>query len=203
LVIGVVAAQWILKRMNADKLKNAEKNPSEEISLTGDEALENLASKDLRTRLRAIQALAESPNLEHVPALVEMLHDTAYDVREAASTALIAHGEEAVMNTITILQEGDIEAREMAIKVLAALPTQASIEALEQALLHDESSWVRIPAAEALGNLGEKANIHALIRALSDQHPDVYQALVHALQQIGTDEALQAISQYPYQPKEE
>jgi HEAT repeat protein len=46
-----------------------------------------------------------------------------------------------------------------------------------------------IPAAQALGEIGNQKAIDALGQALSDSHPDVVQSARSALERIGTRKA--------------
>lgn len=201
-IIGV-ALKWVMMKMDKSKKREiAEDFLSQADYLPQvDDPITQHTSRDWRVRLSAIHMLSENPDTDQIETLIDHLDDDIYDVREGAASALIAHGKDAVMSSIDVLLTGSLEAREMAVKVLAELHTEVSIAALEQALLEDESAWVRIPAAEALGEIGDEATVPTLIRALDDTHHDVYKAVAKALIQIGTDEVIQATADHPYNDK--
>ena len=200
LFIGGVAIKWIMTQMEKSKKRDIVKESLSEIDFIPevDDLISQHTNRDWRIRLSAISLLKENPDVTHIPTLIKHLDDDVYDVREAAASALVVHDEDAVMDTIDVLLTGSLEAREMAVRVLAQVHTEVSVAALEQALLEDESTWVRVPVAEALGNIGDEATVPSLIRALDDSHQDVYKAVARALIQIGTAEAVQAVADNPY-----
>lgn len=199
LFIAGIILQWVFRKLNENKQANSTDTPD---NIVIDDPVANLSQPDRRIRLASIHMLAENPVPENIPLLIDRLADTDYEVREATCYALIEHGEDALVSTIEIMKTGSLKAREMAIQVLAGLPAKASIIALEHALIEDESAWVRIPATEALANIGSKSSVPTLIRALQDEHRDVYDAVVIALNQIGTLEGIQAIADNPYHDRE-
>lgn len=201
-IVGV-AFKWIVTQMDKQKKRDLlnDSESEENWLIKVDDPITQHTSREWRIRLSSLQMLAENPNSQNIPTLIEHLSDEVYDVREAAVSALIAHGEEAIPPTIEVLEGGRLEAREMSVQVLAGLPTKLAISALGRALLQDESSWIRMPAAEALGNISDKATVPTLISALDDPHHDVYSAVVVALNQIGTLEGMQAIADNPYTDK--
>lgn len=194
-VVGV-AIRWLFRRLKSKDNPLAQDDMQTIISK--DNAIEYLDSRDWHKRLSAINLLADNPEARHIPALAQHLNDPIYDIREALLLALIAHGQEAVPSVIEMLETGKLETRETAIRILAQLPTSASIAAIEQTLLQDESAWVRLPAVEALAKIGDTSSIATLIDALEDRHPDVYDAVVVALEKVGTADALEAIQNHPY-----
>lgn len=201
-IIGV-ALKWVMTKMDKSKKREIVEDFLSQADYLPqvDDPIAQHTNRDWRIRLSAMQMLATNPDAEQIETLIAHLDDDVFDVREAAAQALIAHGEDVVINTIDVLLTGSLEAREMAVKVLSELHTEVSIAALEQALLEDESAWVRIPVAEALGKIGDEATVPTLIRALDDTHQDVYKAVAKALIQIGTDEAIQATADHPYNDK--
>ncbi len=199
-IIGI-GARWVIKHFSQQKAEAIAEDEklSEQIK---DNPLAYVDEPDWHIRVSAIQALKDNPTAESISTLVEHLNDRIYDVRESACLALIAQGETVIPDVIEVLKSGGLDAREMAIKVLADLPTSESVTAIETALLQDESAWVRLPAVQALAKIGAETSIDTLITALNDRHQDVYQAVVDALKVIGTPEAKQAILDHPYHDDE-
>lgn len=146
-----------------------------------------------QTRLQAVQEISAQPSAENLGLLLSMFSDADSDVREAAAAGVERYGPDALDGLHVILSTGNLNAREMAVHSLYKLEDSHSTPALSNALLHDESAWVRIPAAQTLGKLGGDEALKTLIQALSDTHPDVKQAVRTALMQIGTPEALTAL----------
>ena len=62
--------------------------------------------------------------------------------------------------------------------------------------LQDRNYVVRNRATRALGRIGAKDAVPALIQALKDENKDVRVNAVQALMQIGTPGALKAVEEY-------
>lgn len=148
-----------------------------------------------QVRLEAVQSLAAQHDPAQLRHLLAALDDEDPDVRETALDGLIDCGPAAIPGLLELLREGALDAREAAVRGLIALRDPAAIGGLAAALEHDSSAWVRIPAAQGLGQLGGQMAVAALARALQDKHPDVAQAARTSLRQIGTPDALAALGE--------
>lgn len=144
-------------------------------------------------RLEALETLLKNQNANIMEILLDMLADPIIDIRQIAIAELVTYGEAAFAELDEILNTNNLSARESAIQTLVGMHSPTSSPLLAKALLHDESAWVRTPAAQGLGEIGDDEACGALIRALDDTHPDVLDAIRQALQKIGTQEALEAI----------
>jgi HEAT repeat protein len=191
--IVVAVAGWLLKR----RPKVSSSIPSQRPEVDQDNPLTlqaALQDSHWQVRLEAVQGISAQHSAENLSLLLSMFSDADSDVREAAAAGVERYGSDALDGLHHVLNTGNLNARETAIQSLWRLHDPHSTPALINALLHDESAWVRSPAAQALGRLGDDEALHALIQSLSDTHPDVKQAVRAALAQIGTPEALAALS---------
>lgn len=134
-----------------------------------------------KTRLLAVEQLRNGDSPQAFPHLIAMLDDPVFDVRQAAAQGIIHYADEAIPHLADVLEMGRLNAREMAIKTLCAIGTDATVDVLAKALQNDESAWVRIPAAEGLGAIGGEKALFALLNALDDEHPDVVKTVESAL----------------------
>ncbi|MCA9885546.1 MAG: HEAT repeat domain-containing protein [Anaerolineae bacterium] len=191
--IAIVAIGWLLKhRQSANKHQAAET-----VSLDSAEAIRDaLKSPGWQTRLSAVKELAHQHSPDNLNALVDLLSDADPSVRDVALDAILPYGESAVPGLVTVLEHGNLEAREAAAKALQHLHPGSAVLALITALAHDESAWVRVPAAQALGAIATDEAAEALIHALDDPHADVVKAVRAALTHIGTPDALQALENH-------
>ena len=147
---------------------------------------------DLKRRLVEAFGAAGAPA---VPALIQALGDSGWEVRRAAAEALGAIGDpQAVPPLIQALGHetnpfADYRdaVRRAAAEALVKIGTPA-VPALIQALGH---YWydVRRAAAEALGAIGDPQAIPALIEALGDLSENVRRAALQAIQQIQTKQS--------------
>ena len=124
-----------------------------------------------------------------VPALIQALGDSDWDVRRAAEGALGKLGDpQAVPALIQALGDSGWEVRRAAAEALGKLGDPQAVPALIQAL-GDSDRDVRREAAEALGKLGDPQAIPALIQALGDRSENVRRAARQAIQQIQTKQS--------------
>lgn len=73
------------------------------------------------------------------------------------------------------------------------LKARRDVRGLVRALGYQQDRFVRMTAAQALGELGEPTTIKALVAALEDSSQDVQRAAFHALGRIGSDVAVQPL----------
>lgn len=198
-IVGVIW-KWQSKRKSDSPEEKAKGKPTPEAYAQIDDPIAALADPHWQIRLSATQRLLEQPTAEAMPALVGALDDSDPDVRQGASDALVKLGDDVIPQVIAVLESRSLDARIAAIQTLAGLQSPPTVEGLSHALLHDDSIWVRLPAIEALQHHPQQDIIVTLIAALKDSNREVYDAVADALREIGTDEALAAIDQHPYQP---
>ena len=125
-----------------------------------------------------------------VPALLPLLHDTDWNVRQAVAKALgqvgTAHAETVVPALLPLLHDTDWNVRFAAVEALPQIGgTQAeTIVPALLTLLRDAHGGVRFAAAEALRQLGAahaETVVPALLPLLHDTDSSVRQAVVQAL----------------------
>ena len=174
-VAAVIVGWYFNKRREARPIHNT---TEPEINLDTLEAIiDALDSQRWTIRLKAVEALCNDNNPQTLQHLVDMLEDPVLDVRDAAASGIVAYCTEAVPMLAQVLETGKLNAREVAVKALCDIGTDATVDVLAKALREDESAWVRIPAAQGLGAIGGEKASSALRSALDDPHPDVVQTV--------------------------
>ena len=158
-------------------------------TLTPEDAADQLTHSDWRMRKAAVETLAAMPDERHIPQFARLLADPDEDVRTAARQALISLRDASVPALVTALQAEAWVPAEGATQALAVIGGAQAEAALAQALGH-RSAWVRLTAANAIGQLHAVSAVPALATAVADEDADVRQAITDALREIGTPEAL-------------
>lgn len=124
-----------------------------------------------------------------VPALLEAMRDTEWNVRNAAGRALEeAAGPEHAELLTSALAEPDVETRYHVARALARLgPTAARAVPVLVTTLADADSEVRMEACWALAAIGPAAAsaAPALLRALGDADPQVRAGAAWSLAHVG------------------
>lgn len=149
-------------------------------------------SADTRKRWVAIRVLGHVGGDRAEQALISLLDDPQPAIRAAVAGAL---GETGTMrhtpSVIALLEDPAIIVRAEAATALAQLRDPSAVPALAKALeaksgyRRDTSLWVRRHYVLALGSIGHKDGIPALVRALDDEDLQVAEAAIPALEQIG------------------
>jgi HEAT repeat protein len=165
------------------------------------EVLEALYDPDWRMRKAAVEALRGADPQVKVPALLQALHDEDAQVRFAAVQALEgAHSDEVIWRLSEALQDVDHLVADAAAAALASVGARA-VPDLINGLKHSSAN-VRGRAVEALGQIGESAAVMALKALLNDttlpqwETESIADKVVKALEQIGSDEALQTLDDW-------
>jgi phycocyanobilin lyase alpha subunit len=108
-------------------------------------------------RAYAAHALGKLEDRRAVPYLVAAAGDSSADVRSAVVGALSAIADPSAGSTfVTALRDPSRLVRSHAVKGLARINARDAIDSLREAAAHDEDAWVRLFAAEALSELGDK-----------------------------------------------
>jgi hypothetical protein len=97
--------------------------------------------------------------------------------------------DEGLLSAVEQIQseEEDEEARALAIKILAAMRTRNSVEALARVVLHDSSEDLRLSAIRALASFNHESVFEPILLACADQSKRVKTAAVQALSQLDID----------------
>ncbi len=188
--VAVVAVGWLLRRRRMHARPSRRDVVAENLKAVGG-ALDH---PRWQLRLAAVRALGNHPDADLLPRLAVMLGDPDSDVRDAVVEILSTSGAAVRVEIVHELQEGRLDARIAAARVLRNLADPGAIPALMTALRNDESAWVRIPVAQALGKFHTDAVIDALAAALDDPQADVAAAAAEILRQIDSPAALAIFS---------
>jgi HEAT repeat protein len=173
MMIGVGKAAY--DRYFRDRFKAApENNPPDTTPIDNP-----LKHSDWRVRAEAVSQLEPTP--EHIETLLVLLHDADYDVRLASRNALVNIGTAAVQPLLTVLEQGKLDARQIAAEALGQIADESAVAGLIAAL-DDESKWVRLAAVEALGQFNAPSARDALAQTVDvDEDAQVRTAAKEAL----------------------
>lgn len=123
--------------------------------------------------LAAVEALGAQSDRAPVEPLVELLAGRSDFIRLAAMTALRKLGERVPEEPLRVaLEDQDGEIRIEAARALAKRGVKEAVDLLVAALAQDEFSTLPFAAAEALGDLGERAPVEPLLLALGNTSGD-------------------------------
>ena len=150
-----------------------------EAGFTGDEptARRFLTDRDPSLRASAIRALHRMKKISDVE-LQQTLSDNDAEVRRTAVECAVHHVDVAVHH---LVHDDDVFVAEMAAWCLGERPvTDAAIDTLTSAAMHHDEAVVREAAAAALGSLGDKRGLNAILHACDDK-PTVRRRAILAL----------------------
>jgi HEAT repeat protein len=105
-------------------------------------------------------------------------------VRKSAAWVLQGHRDGIPLLLERLRVDDDAEVREMSAWALAGMPSTDVAAALGEALKRDKSDEVRATAAWGLGHMRGRADVAALVAALSDASADVREHALWALGQL-------------------
>ena len=193
-------AREISRRIRNQPVETA--TPGKPIGEVPENLVTDLDSEDWTLRRDAVKQLAEfGPDPIVAQHILTRLVDTDVQVRWAAALALEHfQGEEVVEALIRALRDADWVVCDAAAEVLGKKGIVAVPGLL--AALGDASPNVRGAAAEALGQIGAEEAVEPLAALLDDtaiprlEKTPVCHIAAEALQQIGTDAALTAVSRW-------
>ncbi len=148
---------------------------------------------DSEHRFAAVDALA-AKGKEALPQLRQALHDPSGFVRYRAAQAMGEMGGEMTGEGLQLLQSGDQELRVLGAILFKHMAGNSDVSRVVPALakaLSDTHFDVRVNAANALGELGDRAEaaVPALIKAAGDEEWWVRDSANLALSKINTPEA--------------
>ncbi|MBD3286677.1 hypothetical protein GF359_08770 [candidate division WOR-3 bacterium] len=136
-------------------------------------------------RIEAAEALGAIRDERALPPLIDaMTNDQRDGVRSSAAYALgnIPDNRSVYALIHTVLNDEYYGARRGAAVSLGKLRDRRAVEPLISALL-DSEGWVRMVAAEALGNIGDSCAVDALI--MSALEDDFYSVVIDAAEALG------------------
>jgi len=147
-----------------------------------------LTDSNFLVRRRAVEALgAIGPQAKHAaPELVQLLMDAQFMVSEAAEKALMQIGEDAVPALADAAKSDQEGLRKAAVAVLRHSGPKGT-PILIKLLKNDENAYIRLSAAEALGeaNLVTPEVVQALVGGLSALDDGVRRVSADSLGELG------------------
>jgi HEAT repeat protein len=146
-----------------------------------------LEDKSIPVRKSAAYALGKLRYDQSVAALTSALHDKDLEVRGAAAVSLGEYeGPAAITALIAALSEKSEFVQERAARALGRYgPASASaVSTLMKLLTGDAVHGVKLHAAIALGQIGDRSAVPALEKAARDKDPYVSRAALEALKTI-------------------
>ena len=142
-----------------------------------------LLSQDWVVRMHAARAVGRLGNPTSVETLGLLLQDTVPAVRDEAIEALVSIGESAVAPLVEALAHQDWRIRLRATEALCVMKSQTAVKPLTGLLQRDPDIAVRQEAARALGNIGDRTTVDALLEAIEE--PRLRVRAIEALGKIG------------------
>lgn len=175
--LGDLRSLDLLLRAYGDRSKKVNKAVVKALARReGERALSVLIAAAAGGNVTALRALTRHPSRDAIPALIEALDSPWYDVYSTALAATRAYVD---------LFGKDKVAREELRKAIPALIY----------LLHDDMAETRRMAAETLGALRDPAAVSEIAFLLMDDKREVRMAALRALESIGGEEAIRALTQ--------
>jgi HEAT repeat protein len=148
-------------------------------------------SGDTRGRWVAIRALGKVGGDQARRLLAQLAADPEPAIRAAAAHALGDLGDPSMgANVVDLLADPAVIVRAAAAEAACRLSTREAVEPLSQALLASDgyyrgsSLWVRRHYVDALGCIGGRGALPALLRALDDRDESVATGAVDALEKL-------------------
>ena len=160
-----------------------------------------LTDPDPDVRRRAAEDLAEGNDQNVLAVLSIALQDENKGVEDAVSRSFLSIGGVAAARAIVYhIEDENITSRNLAAKLLVKLG-ENSVHALVP-YLRSENKDVRKLAVDILGDIKSKEPVYYLLPLLNDTDPNVIAAALEALGNIGSNAAIEPISdtyeQYPF-----
>jgi hypothetical protein len=127
------------------------------------------AKGETSEQIAALEALAESPRAEHLPAVHSALQSEDMEVRLTGLSLLgQIHSESALPLWTTVLNHPSAEVTQFAFEQLADLPPNLQVPIAKQALTRNEP-WIIEQSLNLLGGITSKSAVEALLPFL--EHP--------------------------------
>jgi HEAT repeat protein len=173
--------------------------------------LSALNDEDYTIRASAIAALGNIGDTAVTSDLLQALQDNHYEVRQAAAQALGQVGDESVVpvliqvlesqvaeipvNTTNLNAQGQVENAQYQIGGLEAEleVLKESQRKIQREIANNQGRMVQLSVVMALGKLGSKIAVPALIKLLENDVHTIF--VIHSLGQIASDSALPSLLQ--------
>lgn len=153
-----------------------------------------LLSEDWVVRMHAAQALGRLAYSPAVDTLVLLLQDKVPAVRDEATAALKAIGEQAMAPLLEALKDKDWRVRLKTTETLGALGSKSAVQPLVEIVKGDLDTAVRQDAIRALGNIGDSSATEYLLGILDD--PRLQIQAIEALGKIGDRKSVPALLKF-------
>ncbi|HHO76894.1 MAG TPA: HEAT repeat domain-containing protein [Deltaproteobacteria bacterium] len=147
-----------------------------------------ISSEDSSLRREAATRLADIGGDEAFDRLAVLLKDANNGVRDAAQNSIIIlGGRRAIEKMVALLTHEDPSIRNMAIDILRKIGDDG-IDILHN-LTHDPNDNIRLFVLDILGSIGNIESLDAIIEGLYDSNPNVRNASVISLGELGDPKA--------------
>jgi len=155
------------------------------------EAIESFKSKDLKSRMAAIDAVVrEVAPKEAISLLLQALQDESWHLRNHAANALIKMGSKTVSPLLHLLSEGVWYVRASVASVLGELGEERSIKPL-LGLLRDSNQSVRKQALSSLLKLSTQGLFAKIAIELRKEDPEIREMVVKEWKKLNLEKALE------------
>ena len=150
-----------------------------------------LLSEDWVVRMHASQAIGRLACVEAIDTLILLLQDKVPAVRDEATAALKAIGEQAVPPLLGALKDKDWRVRLKTTETLGILGSTSGVQPLLDIVRGDPDTAVRQDAIRALGNIGDPSGTEYLLAILDE--PRLQIQAIEALGKIGDRRSVPAL----------
>lgn len=186
-------------------LVNALRDPNREIRFFSAKALGSsfdpgvakplihaLADEVWSVRKAAAESLCKMDNLP-IEEVMRFISSDNEDIRYWINHVIKEIGHKFAGRIVEAMRRGDSELRLFACQAAGIIESEPHLVDALISSLRDESEWVRIYAAIALGKTGDERSIIPLIRCFSDRNTEVHRNVVAAFKKLGEKVYVQLI----------
>ena len=186
-------------------LVNALRDPNREIRFFSAKALGSsfdpgvakplihaLADEVWSVRKAAAESLCKMDNLP-IEEVMRFISSDNEDIRYWINHVIKEIGHKFAGRIVEAMRRGDSELRLFACQAAGIIESEPHLVDALISSLRDESEWVRIYAAIALGKTGDERSIIPLIRCFSDRNTEVHRNVVAAFKKLGEKVFVQLI----------
>jgi HEAT repeat protein len=138
--------------------------------------------------MHTAKALAKIKDSSAIEPLLPLLQDKVKAVREEATAALAAIGDEALPSLLEALKHSEWLVRLHAVEALGKMRSPAAVEPLLSVLFNDHDQAIREDVVRALGQIGDGRAVEFLVIVMKEA--GLRPLAVEALGQIGDPRAV-------------